>query len=227
MKKTTLILLFCFSLFANAQSKVYTKDKNYLEDQLYIGVTYNLLTNKPNSINLRGFSNTMLIGYIRDIPFNKKNNKGIGIGLGYSNNTYFHNIKIVSENNQATFGYFKNTDEYDSNKLVFHSIDVPFEVRFRNSTLKKSKFWRFYFGMKLSYIFYNKSQFNLFGETKKYANIANFNKIQYGLTSSIGHGTWNGYFYYGLTDLFDNAIFNESENLNLKSVRFGLIFYIL
>jgi len=225
MKKILFIILLFFVLFAKAQHKE-NKNLKYLDDQFYVSITYNLLTNKPSSIHLRGFSNTWSIGYVRDIPFNKERNKGIGIGLGYANNTYFHNMKIAIDNKKTIFSDFKDTDFYDSNKLVFHSIDVPFEIRFRNSTYEKHKFWRFYFGMKFSYIFYHKSQFNLEGE-QKYSHFDNFNKFQYGLTSSIGHGTWNGYFYYGLTNLFDKALFNDVDELHLKSVRFGLIFYIL
>ena len=228
MKKLHYIFIL-FTIVLNAQSKIdslKTTNNNYLEDQLYTVVTYNLLTSKPSSINLRGFSNTMSFGYIRDIPFNEKRNLGIGIGLGYGNNSYFHNMKITANNNQTTFSDFEDTDDFDSNKLIFHTIDVPFEFRIRNSTPIKSKFTRIYIGMKFSYVFFYKSQFNLEG-IQKYKNFNQFNKLQYGLTTSIGHGTWNGYFYYGLTNLFDKALFNETEALNMKSVRFGLVFYIL
>lgn len=225
MKKIVFIAFLFLLLNTSAQHKV-NKNSKYLEDQFYVGITYNLLNNKPNSIHLRGFSNTWSIGYIRDIPFNLSRNKGIGIGLGYANNTYFHNMKIAIENNKTIFGNFDDIELYEANKLVFHSLNVPFEIRFRNSNIEKHKFWRFYLGMKLSYVFYHKSQYKLTNEYK-FSNFDNFNKLQYGLTASIGHGTWNGYFYYGLTNLFDNAYFNDTEKLDLKSVRFGLIFYIL
>ena len=199
----------------------------YLEDQLYAVVTYNVLTSKPSNVNLRGFSNTMSIGYLRDIPINDKRNLGFGIGLGYGNNSYFHNMKIVADSGQSTISDFKDTDNFDSNKLIFHTIDIPFEFRIRNSTPTKSKFTRIYFGMKFSYVFYYKSQFNLDHNLQKYKNFNQFNKLQYGLTTSIGHGTWNGYLYYGLTNLFEPILYNETEKLNVKSLRFGLIFYIL
>lgn len=229
MKYTFYILFFFFVLANNAQIKndsVSKTSKKYLEDQLYAGVTYNLLSNKPSSIDLRGFSNTMFVGYIRDFPLNINRNLGIGIGLGYAQSTYFHNMKISIENKKTIFSDFKDIDDYDSNKLVFHTIDLPFEFRIRNSTLQKDKFFRLYLGMKLSYVLYHKAEYNLEG-SQKISNFDHFNKLQYGLTSSIGYGTWNGYFYYGLTNLFDGAKFNNTEELNMKSFRFGLIFYIL
>ena len=228
--KKLLYICILFTSILNAQNKIDSLKNNkttYLEDQLYVVVTYNLLTNKPKSMKLRGFSNTMSIGYIRDFPLNKKRNLGLGLGLGYARNTYFHNIKIVSENNQTIISDFKDVDNFSANKLIFQSIDLPFEVRIRKSTLTKSKFWRLYFGMKFSYIFYNKSQFNLDDVIQKYKNFDRFNKIQYGITTSIGHGTWNGYLYYGLSKLFDNVPFNDTSTLKMKSVRFGLVFYIL
>jgi len=218
-----------FSIFINAQNKkdsINSNQKKYLEDQLYITLTYNLLANKPASINLRGFSNTLSLGYIRDIPFNKNENIGIGLGLGYSKSTYFHNMKINVENDNTFFRDFEDIDDFDSNKLIFHSLDLPIEFRIRNSTYEKQKFFRFYLGMNFSYVFHHKSTYNLYGN-QKFSNFDKFNKFQYGLTTSIGYGTWNGYLYYGLTNLFNDAKFNGAENIEMKSVRFGLIFYIL
>ena len=226
MEKFILILFISVIYVANAQQNKIDKQDKYLEDQFFIGISYNLLTNKPSSINLRGFSNTMSFGYIKDIPLNKNRNIGFGVGLGYSNNTFFHNMKIVEENSITTYSDFEDIDDFDSNKLIFHSIDLPIEFRIRKSTLENSKFWRLYLGAKFSYAFYHKSQFNLNG-IQKYSNFDKFNKLQYGLTTSVGHGTWNGYLYYGLTNLFDNVKFNNSEKLNTKSIKIGLIFYVL
>jgi len=231
LMKQVLYIFILFSFFTQAQSK---KDSlnlpkyTYLEDQFFAGVTYNLLRNTPKSIKLRGFSNAMFIGYIRDLPFDKNRNYGLAMGLGYSYNTYFHNMKIVEIDNQTYFSDFEDIDDYSSNKLIYHTIDLPFEFRFRKSTYDTNKFFRFYFGWKLSYVVYHKSQFNLnITETKKYGNFNDFKKLQYGVTASIGHGTWNGYFYYGLTNLFENVQFNDEETLNTKSLKFGLIWYIL
>lgn len=224
--KKIVILFLLFNLTTKAQTKVDTLNTNYIEDQLYVGITYNLLTNKPNGIDLRGFSSTKFIGYLRDFPINTKRNIGFGLGLGYSRSTYLHNMKIHVKDNQTIFDYFKDVDNFSANKLIYHSIDIPFEFRIRNSTIDKTKFFRFYTGIKVSYIFYHKSEYNLEG-IQRYKRFEGMNKIQYGVTASIGHGTWNGYFYYGLTNLFDNPLFNKNKVLHMKSVRFGLIIYVL
>lgn len=239
MNKIFLFAFVCFTLFGytqNEKESTLSKNKKYLEDQFYIGITYNLLSNKPSGINLRGFSNTLLVGYLRDISFDKKNNLGIGIGLGYSRTNYFHNMKIVKFGDDTLFSHFTDTEDFSSNKLIFNAIDLPFEFRIRNSTYAKNKFWRLYFGMTFSYVFQTKAQFILsnkgddgevFTSKHELKNFDNFNKLQYGLTLSSGVGTWNGYLYYGLTNLFDNAKFNETDTIDVKSIRFGLIFYVL
>lgn len=228
-KNLILFLVISFSFCLQAQNKVDSlRIKNYLEDQFHVGIAYSLLTNKPANINLRGFSNAFLIGYLRDIPFNKKRNTGIGIGLSYTFSTYFHNMKIVDLDGKTYFSDFEDIDDFSANKLTFHSIDLPFEFRLRNSTYKRDKYWRLYLGMKVSYIFSHKSQFILDQDNRKsYRNFDHFNTFQYGLTASAGVGTWNGYVYYGLTNLFDNALYNDVDVLDVKSIRVGLIFYIL
>ena len=238
MNKIILFTFVFFTLFGYTQNEkdaIPTVNKKYLEDQLYIGVAYNLLNNKPSDINLRGFSNTLLLGYIRDIPFNEKSNLGLGIGLGYSRTNYFHNMKIVKSGDKTFFSNFADTDDFSSNELIFNAIDIPFEFRIRNSTYAKNKFWRLYIGMTFSYVFHTKAQFILnhkdddgvFTTKHKFKNFDNINKLQYGLTLSSGVGTWNGYIYYGLSNLFDNDQFKETDKINTKSMRFGLIFYVL
>ncbi len=229
MKKIVYII-FLLSIFINAQNTLKPSkvtSKKYLEDQFYIGITYNLWRNKPSNIELRGFSNTSFIGYIRDFPINENRNLGFGLGLGFSRTSYFNNMKIQLIDKQTVLSNFEDIDNYDSNKLIYNAFDLPFEFRIRNSTYEKNKFFRLYLGLKLSYIFNYKATYNLESQRVSIKNFDYFNKLQYGITSSVGYGTWNGYVYYGLTPLFKDAIFNDSEKINLKTFKFGLIFYIL
>lgn len=55
-----------------AQSRIDTTqvDQKYREDQFYISLTYNLLSNKPNKVTQSGFSSGIHFGFIRDIPIN-------------------------------------------------------------------------------------------------------------------------------------------------------------
>jgi hypothetical protein len=118
-------------------------------------------------------------------------------------------------------------DNFKNNKISTHTFDIPFELRWRTSTLTKYKFWRFYAGSKLSYIFASNSKFKGIDNTIKINGLSVINHFQYGLTAAVGFGTWNFNFYYALSDMFSNAQLNEITPLNIREYRIGLIFYIL
>ncbi len=214
--------LFTWTCFSQSADK---SDDFYLEDQLYLKISYNFLSNMPESMRQSGFSNGFSLGFIKDLPLNKGRNFGFGIGVGYGRDTYFHNLKITQIDNITTFDFFTNTEDYQSNKLKFHSLEVPFEIRWRTSTIEKYKFWRIYSGVKFKYVFSSKASYQL-DELVEYKNIQAINKLQYGITISAGYGTFNFFMYYGLTPLFDHVNFN-SKPLDISDLKLGLQFYIL
>ena len=220
---TILFLIVGFLNLQSQEKEVSVDSLSYLEDQIYLSLTYNNLRNKPSSISQNGFSSGISIGFIRDVPLNSENNFGIGLGLGYRYNVYIQNLKISKENNIVLF---EPVSEYKFNWLRLHSIEIPFEFRWRNSTYEKYKFWRVYTGIKASYIITSKSKYNNFEEVKKTKDISEINKFQYGLTLAAGYGTWNLYVYYGLNPIFNDVIY-ENNSLNIKDLKVGLQFYIM
>lgn len=224
MNKIVIIICLCF-LFSKLEAQVKNDaiDLKYLEDQIYLSFTYNILINKPNTITQNGFSGGVSIGFIKDVPINKKRTFGLGFGLGYNYDVYIQNLKITKEN-QSTL--FKIAQDYKINRFRLSKIEVPIELRWRNSTPQKYKFFRVYTGMKFSYVVSSKTKFIDITETITTKNIPEFNRIQYGLTLAAGYGTWNLYIYYGLNPFFKDAQLN-GENLNLKDLTIGLKFYIM
>lgn len=225
MKRYVLFFIgFGFLWGLHGQVKAEPKDSLfYLEDQIYLSLTYNYLRNKPSTISQNGFSSGISVGFIKDIPFNQKNNIGLGLGLGYGYNVYIQNLKISNFNNNLQY---ELVTDYKSNWLRLHSIELPFEIRWRNSTIEKYKFWRIYTGIKASYLITSKSKFNDFENVVKTKDISSINKLQYGITLAAGYSTWNLYIYYGLNPLFKNANF-EGQQLNMKDINIGLQFYIM
>jgi len=224
MKRFILLIVF-MSLCLNVKAQIAKDsiDSKYLEDQIYLGLTYNLLLNKPANIAQNGFSGGFSFGFIKDIPVNNERNKSIGIGLGYSYNTFIQNLKITKVNNNIVFETAQN---YSTNRFGLSSIEMPIELRWRGSTPSKYKFWRVYAGFKMSYILASKTLFRDNVSSISTINIAEINKFQYGLTIAAGFSTWNLYAYYGLNPLFDNVVFNN-KSLNLKELNIGLKFYIM
>ena len=78
-------------------------DEKYREDQFYVSVTYNLLGNKPDGVSQNGFSSGFHFGFIRDMPLNKKRNLALGLGLGFSTNSF--NQKLLISESNGTYDY--------------------------------------------------------------------------------------------------------------------------
>ena len=216
-----LCLLLGYAGYGQAKDSI---DNRYLEDQIYLGITYNVLNKRPSPISANGFSNGISFGFIKDIPVNDTRNFGFGLGLGYGRNTYFQNLGITEMNGATIFQPIEGT--FNRNKFSLHSIEFPIEIRWRSSTALKYKFWRVYSGVKLAYVFASNAKLKQ-DVTTVIRNIEEVNTFQYGLTLSVGYGTWNANLYYGLNDIFSDAILaSTEEQINARELRIGLIFYI-
>lgn len=198
----------------------------YLEDQLYLGVTYNVLINQPKTIDFSGFSYGIIAGFIKDIPFNKRRNFGVGLGVGYSFDSFNHSMQVVENNNKLEF---KNRENTKSNKMLLHSLEFPFEIRYRTSTKTKYNFWRIYTGVKVAYVFVNDFKYITQNseEVVKYSGIDNFANWQIGLTFSFGYASFNFYANYIATPVLKNAYLNNSLKIETERINLGIIFYIL
>jgi hypothetical protein len=225
MKKIGFIFAFITTVCI-AQSKDSISNK-YLEDQLYVGITYNTLNGFPKGggIAQNGFSNGIFLGFIKDLPINEQRNIGFGLGFGYGRNTYLQNLQITEVNNRTEFDI---VSDFKRNKFTLHTLEIPIEFRLRTSTIDKYKFWRIYTGMKLAYVFASNAKLKKDGTTTKVRGISEIENFQYGLTIGAGYGTWNLNIYYGISEIFSGAQLKDSSLAIIpRDLRIGLIFYIL
>lgn len=229
----SLFLLSFYVTFLGAQNSDVTElkpaDSLYKEDQFYVGVTYNLLENKPKNLSQNGFSSGFHFGFIKDMPINNRRNLAIGLGVGVSLNSFNQNMFISEAENKSTvFSILDNNAiSFSKNKFYMHMLEIPIELRWRTSTASEYKFWRMYAGFKLGYVVRANSKYEGDPNNLKLTNIDAFNDFQYGLTFSAGYNTWNFYFYYAL-----NPILNSDSKLNgmpidMNALKVGLMFYIL
>ncbi|WP_339623353.1 porin family protein [uncultured Winogradskyella sp.] len=230
IKLSLLVLCLTGISFAQNKKKIINSepDNNYREDQFYASVTYNLLSNKPKDVSQSGFSTGFHFGFIRDMPINEKRNKAIGLGLGISSNSYNHNIGIVEVDNNLTYGIIDESEiNVSKNKLTTYLVEVPLEFRWRTSTATDYNFWRIYTGLKVGYVVYNTATFQSNLETIKLSNLNDLNSLQYGVTLSVGYGTWNFHAYYGLNSIFNTDANLDDANIDFRSFKIGLMFYLL
>ena len=203
-------------------------DSLYKEDQFYVAITYNLLGNIPSKISQNSFSTGFHFGYIKDMPINEKRNVALGLGLGYSANSFNHNLHIREDNiGVVNYSILEDSDTYTKNKFSMHLVEVPFEFRWRTSDATEYKFWRIYTGFKFGYLLANTTKYRGDLGNDKFRNVKDFNTFQYGLTLSVGYNTWNLHLYYALNPVFSSDALLNGNAIDLNAIKVGLMFYIL
>lgn len=227
-----LFLMSFFNVFSQEETKpklepIVKIDSLYREDQFYFSITYNLLTQIPKDLKQNKFSAGLSAGFLRDMPINKKRTVAIATGLGLSYQNYFQNLTISQLPDGALAYEVSDYNDIKSNRYRQYLVDLPIEFRWRNSTYESYRFWRIYGGFKVSYVFSNKSVVDTGEEKYTVNNNRDINKIQYGVYLAVGYNTWNVYLNYGLNPLFKNVQTTSGQNIDVRTLNAGLIFYIL
>lgn len=194
----------------------------YWEDQLYIDITYNLLQDQPEGVGRTSFSYGLGAGYMKDIPFNRKGRTAIAIGLGYSYDSFSHELKVL----EGDVKEYETDPAISSNKIKLHNLEVPIQFRWRSSDANTYSFWRFYAGLKVSYNLSNTFRYDSPTGQVSFSAVEKYNKWQTGVTLSAGYGTFNFHVYYGLSPMFKDVTLN-GKSIDSKIVKLGLSFYLL
>ena len=228
MKYKVVLLFFLTSIKMVSQTdQIVDKsvDSLYREDQFYMNITNNSLIKTPDEFSQNRFSPGLAIGFLRDMPINKKRNVAVALGFGYSLSILNQNISVTESPSGNIFSTM-TPSSFQKNKLSIHYLEIPFEIRWRTSTPTNNQFWRIYSGFKLSYQFYNQYKYEGVNPTVSMTNLPEINTIQYGAYLAAGYDTLNVYFYYGLNPIFKSAAI-ANQNINVAALNFGLQFYIL
>ena len=222
-------LLCAVSLMAQDTVPNADLDHNYREDQFYAGVTYNLVTSVPSSINLRGVSGGVNFGFLRDMPINEKRNIAIAIGAGLAFDRYGYNLFIGEDANENTiFRSLGSEVEFDTSRFSTATIEAPLEFRWRTSTAEEYKFWRIYGGVRVGYTYWYRAFFVQPNNEVSQTNIPEFEKLRLAATLNFGYSTFNFYAYYSINTFFKNAFLEgTNEPLDFRTLKLGVVFYIL
>ncbi len=186
--------------------------------------------NKPETLQQKGISTGLQIGFIKDIPLNKKGTTALGIGIGYGYNKYSQNLKIYTSSSSESITEFIILDEDSDfkNKFETHTFEFPLEFRiYRSSSPTVYKFLRVYLGAKIAYVFSSRSNYSDTNEYISLSPLPYINKWEYGPYFVIGWDTWNLYTYYSASSIFSNAPSTDTSNPNeIGNIKIGLQFYI-
>lgn len=230
MRMCFFILAFLpFSLWSQRDSlpDFEAADPKYREDQFYLSLTYNIWQQRPEGIRQNKFSPGFSIGFLRDMPLNEKRTWAIAAGLGYAFHNFSHNIFMSRSGNDIVYDILDDDTTVDRNKISFHFVELPLELRWRTSTPDNHKFWRIYTGVKLSYLFANRYKFENGDSSFIIRNNKDVSRWQYGAYIATGYNTWNLHLYYSLSPLFDGARLPGGTELDMQTLNVGLMFYIL
>lgn len=205
-------------------------DLKYREDQFYLGITYNLLSSVPAAVNLRGLSGGIHFGFLRDMPINKRRNIAVAVGAGLSFDAYGNTLFIgETPEDETIFTILTNDDYvYNFNRFSTAVIEAPIELRWRSSTPTKYGFWRVYAGFRVGYAYWYQAKFKQDGNQVSQTDIPEFNQTRLAATLSFGYNKVNFYAYYSINPFFDGAVTsNTQETVEFKTIKLGILFYIL
>jgi hypothetical protein len=156
---------------------------------------------------------------------NKNRTIAIAPGFGFAYNSFNQNLQI-SKLNQTALYTILESNSYDKNRFSQLLVELPIELRWRNSTFESHKFWRIYGGFKMGYLLYDKSIYKDAYDKIVVSNNKDFNSFQYGTYISVGYNSINIYANYNLNSMFQTAKINGAS-IDMNSLNIGVMFYIL
>lgn len=205
-----------------------TVDSLYREDQFYIGVTYNIPINLPADAYTRGLSGGVQIGFLRDMPINKQRNLAIAVGVGVSLDQFGQNLFIgETQNDKTIFRVLDNNVDFTRNRFNMALIEAPVEFRWRTSTPSSYRFWRIYTGFRVGYAYWYKATFKQEGNNVNQTKIPEFEPLRLSATLSFGYNTFNFFASYSINPFFKDAATSDGERVDFRTLKVGLMFYIL
>lgn len=220
--------LIAFMSIAQDTSLTKELDHKYREDQFYLGVSYNVVTSVPSGVNQRGFSGGFQFGFLRDMPINQRRNVAIAIGLGFAFDQYNQDLFIgETTSGESIFEVIPSSVDYKTNRFNTSVIEVPIEIRWRTSTVEKNKFWRVYAGLKVGYTYWYKATFKQTNNNVNQTDIPEYDRIRFTGSLSSGWNTVSLYVNYTINPFFKDAQTTDGQEVNFRTVKLGMIFYIL
>ncbi|PJJ09757.1 hypothetical protein CLU83_3129 [Flavobacterium sp. 1] len=202
-------------------------DSLYREDQFYAGLNYNSIVKKPEGLSQEKISFGFTAGFLRDFPLNKSRTFAVAPGIGLSFNNYIQNMSIVGTNNNPIYSIIPSTVNHDKNRFEQLRVELPIELRWRNSTPESFQFFRIYGGFKVSYLLYDKSVYDDGNEKIVIKNNKDFEELLYGVYLSMGYSAFNLQVYYGLNSFFKSTAQIDSISITMNTLSVGVVFYIL
>jgi Outer membrane protein beta-barrel domain len=202
------------------------KDKiNKAKDRVLLEFSLSQLLNKPSDLKVSGFSRGFNAYFTYDVVLGKSR-FSIAPGAGIGTDNFYHKGNSIKwhKDTVTTFPQIGDSISVKKSKLGLTYFDIPLEFRFRSKQNKKNTSWKLAAGFKVGFLLaskwkYKGENFDNSGEnikTKDF-NVANLNKIRYGVYLRGGYGMFNVFCYYSISSLFQ-----KDKGPQMHPLTFGL-----
>jgi len=224
----SLLLLFCAPLVAQVTNETDSDDEFYREDQFYLALSYDLVSEVPAAVATRGLIGGVQLGFIRDWPISAQGDWSLGTGVGIGYDRLGQNIIASSSQGTPTWTIEQSPSAIEANSLQITALEFPLEIRWRTSDAKTYKFWRVYTGAKWSQHIAARSVFKSSDASETLTDLPQLRSGIWYATLAFGYGTFNAQLQWGLSPLLIGVRDNVTQqSIGFRPIKLGIMFYIL
>jgi hypothetical protein len=201
---------------------------------LVIEIANNILMDAPGQMALEWYGSwTVNLYYMYDFPIgNSKFSMSTGIGLGLEKYSFEEDITLVTnaDDSQTSIELLENilpnASSFKKSKFATNYVDIPLEFRFYADKENKRKSVKAAVGGKfgIRYEVKTKVKYEENNQTKKYKWFENYNvpNFRYGVYGRLGVSGVSLYYYYSLSEMFENKKGPEETRANVMMVGVSL-----
>jgi len=211
-----------------------TKAQPDVPGAFVIDIANNIFQNAPDEMKLNAWGSwTANIYYQYEFPIGNSNfSFNAGIGLGLEKYSFNNNVTLITSNDdsqtlvESLDNILPDATSIKKTNFAANYIDFPISIRFNADKINRRKSFKASVGGKLGvrYGVHTKVKFEENSQVKKFKSYENYNipNFRYGLFGKVGLAGVSLYYYYSLTEFFDNKKGPDETQANV--MMFGLSF---
>jgi hypothetical protein len=201
---------------------------------LVIEIANNILLDAPDQMKLDFWGSwTVNLYYMYDFPIGDSNfSLDLGIGIGLEKYSFSRDVTLITnaDDSQTLIETLDNViptaSKYRKSNFANNYVDIPLEVRFYANKENRRKSIKAAVGGKfgIRYDVLTKVKYEENNQTKKYKDKQNFNvqNFRYGVYGRFGVSGVSLYYYYSLTEMFENKKGPEETRASVMMVGLSL-----
>jgi hypothetical protein len=215
---------------AQAKQMAAAAMNNRANDHLLIQFGYLGWSQKPDSINTRGFPNTFNVYFMFDLPFKTNPHISVGIGAGVSTTNMFFEktfVDIPGKNHSTlTFQDLSDTTHFKKFKLMNTYLEAPIELRYSSNPANSNRSFKASVGAKIGVLvgastkgknYQTSTGQTLVAYTSKEKSKRFFNSTRLNVTGRVGYGFISVFANYQV-----NAFVKEGFGPDVRPYSIGL-----